>query len=99
MREIQLLEDEMEAGHFGKAALLSSCIGICRAYRAERVVITNIRLQLRQAGLDGADLDLFAALLLRHVRDPDDHDLYVAAKAAWNKVLADGHAPKATPST
>ncbi len=90
-REIQLLEDELEAGHFGKAALLSSCIGICRAYRAERVVVTNTRLQLRQSGLDSPDLDLFAALLLRHVRDPDDHDLYIAAKSAWDKILTGGN--------
>ena len=86
-REIQLLEDEMEAGRFGRAALLSSCIGICRAYRAERVVVTNMRLQLRQSGFDSADIDLFASLLLRHVRDPEDHDLYIAAKAAWDRIL------------
>jgi hypothetical protein len=91
--EIQLLEDEMEAGHFGSAALLSSCIGICRAYRAERVVVINVRRQLRHLAVDGpdnADIDLFASLLMRHVRDPADHDLYRAAQAAWERIKSGG---------
>lgn len=97
-REVQLLEDEMEAGHFGQAALLAECIGVCRAYRADRVIAINIRLRLRPLVVDEAEADLFAALLVRHVRDPADHALYTAAKSAWDRIKTAGVAANALPA-
>lgn len=97
-REVQLLEDEMDAGHFGQAALLAECIGICRAYRADRVIAINIRLRLRPLVADEAEADLFAALLVRHVRDPADHALYIAAKSVWDRIKQGGAAANVLPA-
>jgi hypothetical protein len=84
-----LLEEELARGHFGKAADLAACVGICEAYSFERVILANIRAQLRHLGRDPSEVLLFAALLLRHVRDPGDVHIFQATRGAWQVVAGE----------
>lgn len=59
------------------AALVDDCVRICECYTFERVVLASIRQRLREHGGDD-DLELFAMMLMRHVRDPEDTALYEA---------------------
>ena len=88
---VRLLDDERRCGDITTATHLAACVDVCRAYTFERVVVVNIRRAFRHWPDPVADIDLFAVLLLRHVRHPEDTALYDAAKAVWNNIRRGGH--------
>lgn len=87
MERVRLLEEEIASEHMRQAVTLAECVGICRAYQSERVVTLNIRrILLGNYRPTDDEVDLFAMLLMRHVRDPHNAELYNSAKAVWERI-------------
>lgn len=67
------------------AGLIDDCVRICETFRLDRVVAANIRRLLRDVAA-ADDADLFAMTLLRHVRNPEDPEIYVSVRAILQRV-------------
>jgi len=83
---VRLLDDERRSGALETATHLATCVDVCRAYTFEWVTVVNIRRAFRHWPRPVTDVDIFAVLLLHHVRDPEDSALYDTAKAVWHNI-------------
>lgn len=68
------------------AGLVDDSVRVCRRYSFERVIVAQIRRLLHQHAGPDEDLELFAMTLLRHVRAPDDPDIYEAARSIFHRI-------------
>ncbi len=79
--------------------VLQKCVEVCRTYRLEAVVVTNIKTLLQDRFETSPDIKLFGMALMHHVAAPDDLDLLECTEwVYWHLLRRKAASPAPAPA-